>query len=82
MDTAQPFDTSSLETVLFGVLKDNPQRVVGWIREEPGCWGFLSGQAVAGCKTHSGRALSEGERRWVWHRLWQMLEQLKSELLE
>ena len=79
---AQPLDISTLMPVIFGVLKDNPQRVSGWIREEAGCWGFLAGQAVAGCKNHAGRSLSEGERRWVWHRLWQMLEQLKIDLAQ
>ena len=78
---SQPLDTATLEPVIFGVLKDNPQRVVGWMREEPGCWGFLAGQAVAGCRKQVGRSLSEQERQMVWSRLWWVLENIKREVV-
>ena len=81
MEERQPLDRAEVEPLLVEVLKGNPQKVVGWMRDEPGCWGFLAGQAVTGCKNHSGRSLTDGERRYVWHRLWQMLEQVKAEVM-
>ena len=81
LEAQPPLDLAALEPVLVSVIRDHPQKVLGWMRQEPGCWGYLAGQAVTGCKNHSGRALTNGERRYVWHRLWQLLEQLKLEVM-
>lgn len=71
------FDLESFDPVLAGVIRDNQEKVVGWMRAQPGCWGHLAGKAVAACRQHAGRPLADLERRWVWHRLWQKLEQIK-----
>ena len=67
----------NMDPVLAGVIRDHPDKVVGWMRDEPGCWGFLAGQAVAGCRKQVGRSLSEQERQMVWSRLWWILEDIK-----
>ncbi len=66
-----------LDPVLAGVIRDHRDKVVGWINDEPGCWGFLAGQAVAGCRQQAGRSLSDQERQMVWSRLWWILENIK-----
>ena len=66
-----------LDSVMAGVIRDHRDKVVGWISDEPGCWGFLAGQAVAGCRKQVGRSLSEQERQMVWSRLWWVLENIK-----
>ena len=68
----------TLDELLAGVIRDNRERVVGWMSGEPGCWGFLAGQAVVTCRNSLGRTLSDQERRQVWHRLWWLLEQVKA----
>ena len=74
-------DHSTLDPVLAGVIRDNRQEVVGWMRGEPGCWGFLAGKAVAVCRRRAGRPSSDGERRLVWSRLWWWLEQVREQAL-
>ena len=66
-----------MDPVLAGVIRDHRDKVVGWMRDEPGCWGFLAGQAVAGCRKQVGRSLSDQERQLVWSRLWWILENIK-----
>ena len=51
------------------------------MREEPGCWGFLAGQAVAACRRSLDRPLEDAERRLVWSRLWSLLETIKLRVL-
>lgn len=69
-----------LDQVLTSVIRDNQEKVVGWLRDEPGCWGFLAGKAVAACRQQAGRPLTEPERRLVWSRLWWWLEHIKQEV--
>jgi hypothetical protein len=69
-----------LDPVLTGVIRDNQDKVVGWLRNEPGCWGFLAGKAVAACRQQAGRLLTEPERRLVWSRLWWGLENIKQQV--
>ena len=73
-----PLDASTLDPVLVNIIRDNKEKVAGWMSDEPGCWGFLAGKAVSACRTELGRPLADQERRLVWHRLWSWLEQLKS----
>lgn len=77
MSDSDTFDPENLDPLLSRVIQDNRERVVGWLLEQPGCWGFLAGKAVAACRQQAGRSLTDAERRWVWHRLWWWLEQIK-----
>ena len=72
------FATELLDQILFVVTRDNPDKVDGWVAGEPGCWGYLAGKAITACWAHLGRTLADQERRWVWHRLWTYLEQVKA----
>ena len=74
-------DSAALDELLVGIIRENREKVVGWMRDEPGCWGYLAGKGVAACRQELGRPLEDGERRLVWHRLWQWLEQIKSRTL-
>lgn len=76
-DAINPVNPEILGPVLESVIKENKDKVVGWINQEPGCWGFLAGNAVTACRSKAGRSLSDGERRLVWNRLWAYLEQIK-----
>ncbi|MBM3941984.1 MAG: hypothetical protein FJ316_03490 [SAR202 cluster bacterium] len=69
---------STLDALLEGVVRNHKAKVIGWLRDEPGCWGFLAGQAVTECRRQLGRPLAEAERRMVWDRLWWWLEQIKA----
>lgn len=71
----------ALDPVLIRVVGEHQEKVVGWMRDEPGCWGFLAGQAVAACRAQIDRPLADIERRVVWDRLWWLLENLKKEVL-
>lgn len=71
---------ADLDPTLTGVIRDNPEKVIGWLRDEPGCWGFLAGKAVAVCRQQAGRPLTEPERRLVWSRLWWWLENIKRQV--
>ncbi len=70
-------DHHVLDPLLIEVVKEHQDKVVGWMRREPGCWGFLAGKAVVSCRQAMGRPLEDGERRLVWHRLWWLLERIK-----
>ena len=72
------FELDSLDPVLDDIIRDNREKVIGWVAGEPGCWGFLAGKAVSACRAQLGRPLADQERRLVWHRLWSWLEQIKS----
>ena len=69
-----------LDLVLREVLSDHREKTLAWMRNEPGAWGYLAGQAVAATRRHLERQLTDPERRMVWSRLWWWLEQLKSRL--
>ena len=73
----EPLELDSLESLLAGIIRDNQEKVNGWVAGEPGCWGFLAGKAVTACRGQLRRPLADQERRLVWHRLWSSLEQLK-----
>ena len=81
MSDNDTLDLKSLDPVLTDVIRDNREKVVGWMLDQPGCWGFLAGKAVTACRQQAGRPLSDAERRWVWHRLWRWLEELKRQSL-
>ena len=71
----EPVDAdAALDRLLREIIVAHPERVDGWIRNEPGQWGFLAGQAVLSVRRLIGRRLTDAERRWVWHRMWQTLE--------
>ena len=65
----------ALDKVLADVADAHPDRVEGWLRNEPGHWGFFAGQAVLAVRELIGRSLEEPERRFVWHRMWLVLQQ-------
>ena len=72
---------ATLDALLEGVIRQHKAKVVGWMRDEPGCWGFLAGQAVVACRGQLSRPLTEAERRMVWDRLWRWLEEIKAQVL-
>ncbi len=74
------FDMESLDRVLVNVITSDKDKVISWVREEPGSWGFLAGKAVTACRTELERSLTEKERQIVWARLWSFLENLKAQL--
>lgn len=66
---------------LFEALADaHPDRVDGWLRDDPGHWGFFAGQAVLAVRNLVDRSLEEPERRYVWHRMWLVLQKRRSDL--
>ena len=68
--------------LLQGVADANPEQVAGWMRDEPGQWGFLAGQAVLTVRRLLGRSLEYAERRWVWHQMWLVLQERRREQSE
>ena len=72
----------SLDALLIEVIRDNRDKVVAWINEEPGSWGFLAGRAVLACKEQKGATLTDPERRIVWHRMWELLTLLKDQTVK
>ena len=70
---------NALDALLLGVIRDHRERVLAWMDDVPGSWGFLAGQAVLACRDRKGDALSDAERRIIWHRLWQLLTELKQQ---
>ena len=71
----------ALDQILERVADAHPDRVEGWIRDEPGHWGFFAGQAVLAVRELIGRRLEEPERRFVWHRMWQVLQNRRLEYM-
>ena len=70
----------ALDQVLASIADAHSDRVDGWIRNEPGHWGFFAGQAVLAVRELIGRRLEEPERRFVWHRMWLILQQRRREM--
>ena len=70
----------ALDQLLEGVADAHPDRVDGWLRDEPGQWGFFAGQAVLAVRNLIDRSLEEPERRYVWHRMWLVLQKRRSDL--
>ena len=69
-----------IDPILAEVVTGNQDKVVAWMRGEPGAWGFLAGQAVAAVRSRADRKLEDAERRLVWSRLWWWLEQVKARI--
>jgi hypothetical protein len=69
-----------IDPILAEVVKGNQDKVVAWMKGEPGAWGFLAGQAVTTVRTCADRTLADGERRLVWTRMWWWLEQVKARI--
>ena len=67
----------ALDRILLGVADAHPEQVAGWMRNEPGQWGFLAGQAILAVRQLVDRRLEDPERRWVWHRMWVVLQDRK-----
>lgn len=65
----------ALDRVLADLADAHPDRVEAWLRNEPGHWGFFAGQAVLAVRELIGRRLEEPERRFVWRRMWLVLQQ-------
>jgi len=70
-----------VDPLLAQVVRNHQEKVIGWMRDEPGCWGYLAGQAVLACRTQVDRPLGDAERRLVWDRLWWLLENIKQRVL-
>ena len=70
---------ADLDALLANLADAHPDRVLGWLRNEPGHWGFFAGQAVLKVRELIGRRLEEPERRFVWHRMWLTLEAKRRE---
>ncbi len=70
-----------LTPILGEVVRNTREKVLGWMRDESGCWGYLAGKAVMASRDRLGRPLNDEERRLVWHRLWWVLENVKREAL-
>ena len=70
-----------LDPLLTQVVHSHQEKVIGWMRNEPGCWGYLAGQAVSACRAQVDRPLEDDERRLVWDRLWWLLENIKQRVL-
>ena len=81
MPDAPSFGPEVFDPILRSVVREHKEKVIGWIRDEPGCWGFLAGQAVSGWRKEMGRTLAEQERKQVWDRLWWVLEGIKKGVL-
>ena len=77
--TSGPMESEILVPLLLGIIRDNSEKVVGWMKGQPGCWGFLAGKAVAACRAQKGSPLANQERRLVWRHLWSLLEQIKAQ---
>lgn len=71
-----------LDALLADVIRENRERVVDWINDVPGSWGFLAGRAVLACREHKEGPLTNSERRIVWHRMWELLTVLKDQIAQ
>lgn len=75
-----PSADAAIDRALAQIAAAHPDRVDGWLRNEPGHWGFFAGQAVLAIRQLIGRRLEEPERRFVWHRMWLVLLERRREL--
>jgi len=75
-DCVHPDD---LSPAIIGALQDHPKQVMGWLRNESGCWAILADAAVSSRRAQCGHALADAEVRLVWDRLWWLLDQLKQQ---
>ena len=79
-DDEYALDLESLDRVLVNVITSDKDKVISWVRAEPGSWGYLAGKAVTAYRTELNRSLTEKERQIVWARLWAFLGNLKAQL--
>ena len=79
-DDEYALDLESLDRVLVNVITSDKDKVISWVRGEPGSWGFLAGKAVTAYRAELERSLTGKERQIVWSRLWSFLENLKAQL--
>jgi hypothetical protein len=82
MTQRNTLEYEQLDPVLGQLVSEHQDKVVAWIKGEPGAWGYLAGHGVTTARRHLGRSLTDPERRLVWRRLWWFLEQIKAQLLE
>jgi hypothetical protein len=75
-------ELEQLDPVLARVVNENRGKVISWVANEPGAWGYLAGQGVTATRHELGRPLTDQERRLVWRRLWWILEQVKAGTVE
>jgi len=62
-----------LDGILGPVLEEHAATVAAWLRDGPGSWGVLAGQAILATRRALGRSLSDAERRIVWQAMWDKL---------
>jgi len=55
-----------IDPLLADVVTGNQDKVVGWMKGEPGAWGFLAGQAVYGTPCGRMRAAAWVTRNGDW----------------
>jgi hypothetical protein len=67
------FDDLDLDAILQPVLAEQAATVAAWLRDEPGSWGALAGQAILATRRALARSLSDAERRIVWQAMWDRL---------
>ena len=67
-----------LDPILVGVVTGNQDKVIAWLQNQPGAWGFLSGQAGTAVSDYAGRKLDDTERRLVWSRMWWWLVNVRA----
>ena len=79
VDESSP-SNDEIDRILVDVVNDNQDKVVAWLKDESGSWGFLAGQAVVTVRGHAGRDLADFERRLVWSRMWSLLEGVKARI--
>lgn len=67
-------DDEQLEAAVAETLAAHPEAVDRWLANQPGAWGFLSGQGILAYRRRLERQLTESERRRLWTVLWNALE--------
>lgn len=73
-----PLVDLDLDAILTATLAEHDRLVAAWIRDEPGSWGALAGQAIIATRRTLGRSLNDTERRIVWQTLWDRLALLRA----
>lgn len=68
---------ADLDAILVATVIEHDRLVAAWLRDEPGSWGALAGQAIIATRRALGRGLTDAERRLVWQRLWERLVLLR-----
>lgn len=74
-----PLAEVELNALLDTLIVDHATLVAAWLRDEPGSWGALAGQAILATRRALGRRLTDAERRIVWQALWARLALLRTQ---